>query len=126
MAEIMWVAWGIILLLACRADADNTSARLVVGAMHTPPFAIHSDDGRWSGMSIELLEQIAGMLGMEIEWRDYDYDLQGLLSSLEQRRLDAAIAALPMTSTYEETVDFSYAYLHTGLGMAVLRRAPKP
>ena len=31
-----------------------------------------------------------------------------------------------MRSTYEETVDFSYAYFHTGLGIAVQRRPPRP
>jgi polar amino acid transport system substrate-binding protein len=31
-----------------------------------------------------------------------------------------------MTSTYEETVDFSYAYFRTGLGIAVQRRPPQP
>jgi polar amino acid transport system substrate-binding protein len=91
-----------------------------------PPFAIHTEDGHWSGLSIELLQQIAGTLGVEVEWREYDYDLQGLLSGVEQRHLDAGIAALPMTSTYEETVDFSYAYFRTGQGIAVLRKPPQP
>jgi hypothetical protein len=31
-----------------------------------------------------------------------------------------------MTSTYEETVDFSYAYFRTGQGIAVLRKPPQP
>ena len=31
-----------------------------------------------------------------------------------------------MTSTYEETLDFSYAYFRTGLGIAVLRRPAQP
>ena len=78
----MWVAWGLVLLLVRHADAGDPSARLVVGTMHTPPFAIHSDDGQWSGVSIELMEQIAGTLGIEVEWREYDYDLQGLLLAL--------------------------------------------
>jgi polar amino acid transport system substrate-binding protein len=122
----MWIAWALVLLLVSQVDAGDTSAPLVVGTMHTPPFAIHSDDGHWSGVSIELFEQIAGTLGVEVEWREYDYDLPGLLFSVEQRHLDAAIAALPMRSTYEETVDFSYAYFRTGLGIAVLRRPPQP
>ena len=122
----MWVAWGLVVLLVSQADAGDPAARLVVGTMHSPPFAIHRDDGHWSGLSIELFEQIAGTLGLEVEWREYDYDLQGLLFSVEQRHLDAAIAALPMTSTYEESVDFSYAYFRTGLGIAVLRRPAQP
>jgi hypothetical protein len=94
--------------------------------MHTPPFAIHSDDGHWSGLSIELLQQIAGTLGVEVEWREYDYDLRGLLYAVEEHHLDAAIAALPLTATAEETVDFSHPYFRTGLGIAVHRRPPQP
>ena len=124
-AKTMWVAWGLVLLLVGQADAGDPAARLVVGTMHTPPFAIHSDDGHWSGLSIELLQQIAGTLGVEVEWREYDYDLQGLLHAVEQRHLDAAIAALPMNATYEETVDFSHPYFRTGLGIAVHRRPPQ-
>jgi polar amino acid transport system substrate-binding protein len=125
-ARPMRVAWGLVILLLAQAYANEPSGRLVVGTMHAPPFASHTDDGQWSGLSVELLQQIAGTLGVEVEWREYDYDLQGLLSAVEQRHVDAAIAALPMTSTYEESVDFSYAYFRTGQGIAVLRKPPQP
>jgi len=118
----VWVVCGLFVLLVEQACAGEPAARLVVGTMHAPPFAIHTDDGHWSGLSIELLQQMAVTLGVEIEWREYDYDLHGLLSAVEHRHLDAAIAALPMTASYEEAVDFSHAYFRTGLGIAVRRR----
>jgi polar amino acid transport system substrate-binding protein len=68
----MWLAWGLVLLLVSQADAGDSGARLVVGTMHAPPFAIHSDDGRWSGVSIELFERIAETLGAQVEWREYE------------------------------------------------------
>lgn len=87
------VAWGLVTLLIGQASASEPAARPVVGTMHTPPFAIHIDDGHWSGLSIGLLQQIAATLGVEVEWREYDYDLQALLYAVEHRHLDAAIAA---------------------------------
>jgi ABC-type amino acid transport substrate-binding protein len=117
---------GLVVLLAIQAYASEPPARLVVGTMHTPPFAIHADDGHWSGFSIDLLRQMAETLGFEIEWREYDYDLYGLLYAVEHWHLDAAIAALPMTAPSKETVDFSHAYFRTGLGMAVGKRPPQP
>jgi len=107
-------------------SASAPAARLVVGAMHAPPFAIHTDDGQWSGLSVELVRQVAQTLGVEVEWREYDYDLPGLVQAVEHGHLDAAIAALPMTAATEERVDFSHAYFHTGLGMAVRHRSPEP
>jgi polar amino acid transport system substrate-binding protein len=124
-ARTVRVAWGLVILLIGQASTGEPAARLVVGTMHSPPFAIHTDDGHWSGLSIDLLQQIAGTLGVEVEWREYDYDLQGLLCGVEQRHLDAAIAALPMNATYEETLDFSHPYLRTGLGIAAHHRPPQ-
>ena len=70
-------------------------------------------------------QRIAETLGAKVEWREYDYDLQALLHAVEHRQLDAAIAALPMHATYEETLDFSHPYFRTGLGIAVHRRPPQ-
>ena len=91
------VLWGLIVLLDGPAYASAPTAKLVVGAMHAPPFAIHTDDGQWSGLSVELVQQVTQTLGVEVEWREYDYDLPGLVDAVEQGHLDAAIAVLPMT-----------------------------
>lgn len=120
------VLWGLLVLLVAQAYASMPPAKLVVGALHAPPFAIHMDDGQWSGLSVELVQQIAQTLGVEVEWRDYDYDLPGLVYAIEQWRLDAAIAPLPMTPASEERIDFSHAYFRTGLGMAVRHRPLQP
>src|SRR5262249_21154716 len=120
------VLWGLVVLLVGEGYASMPPARLVVGAMHAPPFAIHTDDGQWSGLSVELVQQVAQILGAEVEWQEYDYDLPGLVYAIEHWRLDAAIAPLPMTAASEERVDFSHAYFRTGLGMAVRHRPLQP
>ena len=120
------VLWGLVVLLGGPAYASAPTAKLVVGAMHVPPFAIHTDDGQWSGLSVELVRQVTQTLGVEVEWREYDYDLPGLVYAVEHGHLDAAIAALPMTVSTEEGVDFSHAYFRTGLGMAVRHRPLQP
>jgi ABC-type amino acid transport substrate-binding protein len=94
--------------------------------MHAPPFAIHTDDGQWSGLSVELVQQVAQTLGVEVEWREYDYDLPTLVHAVEHGRLDAAIAPLPMTAPAEERLDFSHVYFRTGLGIAVRQRSLHP
>ena len=37
-----------------QSDANSGPAKLVIGTMRVPPFVLRSDDGRWSGLSIEL------------------------------------------------------------------------
>src|SRR5262245_35409643 len=91
-ARTVWIQWGLAALLIGQAYASEGTPRLVVGAMHAPPFVMHADDGHWSGLSIELLRQVAERLGFEVEWREYDYDLDGLFHAVENRHLDVAIA----------------------------------
>ena len=62
------------------------------------PFVSAADDGRWSGVSIDLWKQIADALDLEFEFREYDYDVSGLLQAVEHSQVDAILAPLPVTA----------------------------
>jgi ABC-type amino acid transport substrate-binding protein len=92
--------------------------RLVVGLVHTPPFCIRSDDGSWSGISVELWEGIAADLGIDTEFREAT--MTGLFDDLAPGRpLDVSIGALTITAEREDRVDFTQPYFLSGLGVAV-------
>jgi polar amino acid transport system substrate-binding protein len=85
-ATMMWQLAAVVFVLCIfaapshgQADASGTPAKIVVGTMRVPPFVVRSDDGQWSGLSIELWRQIAADLKAPFEFREYDYDLPGLL-----------------------------------------------
>ena len=99
--------------------------KLTVGTMRVPPFAARSDDGTWSGLSIELWQQVAKEIKLDFEFRDFDYDPDGLLKALERREIDLELANLPVTSEGEVRFDFSHPYIAAGLGIAV-RAEPNP
>ena len=101
------------------SGAAAPEARLVVGTMRAPPFVLRSDDGVWNGLSIELWRQIATELKLSFEWREFDYDADGLLNALERKEIDVAVAALPVTPEGEERFDYSHPYFAAGLGIAV-------
>ncbi len=102
-----------------QADASSRPAKIVVGTMRVPPFVVRSDDGQWSGLSIDLWMQIAADLKVPFEFREYDYDLAGLLDAVERSQIDAAIAAIPITLEGEARFDFTHPYFAAGLGIAV-------
>jgi polar amino acid transport system substrate-binding protein len=102
-----------------KAPQSRTPAKIVVGTMRVPPFVVRSDDGQWSGLSIELWKQIAAELKVPYEFREYDYDLAGLLDAVEQGKIDAAIGAIPVTLEGESRFDFTHPYFAAGLGIAV-------
>jgi polar amino acid transport system substrate-binding protein len=102
---------------------SDGAAKLVVGTMRIPPFVLHSDDGRWSGLSIDLWKQIAAEMRAETEFRAFDYDVDGLLEAVERKEVDVALAAIPMTPDEESRFDFSHPYYKAGLAIAVRTEA---
>jgi ABC-type amino acid transport substrate-binding protein len=92
---LMLVLWMPVTPAHAQAPETKTPAKIVVGTMRVPPFVVRSDDGEWSGLSIDLWKEIAAELKLPYEFRAYDYDLEGLLDAVEQGKIDAAIAAIP-------------------------------
>ena len=115
------LAWMLFLQAPAMAQIDGKqrSGNLVVGTMRVPPFASHGDDGVWSGLSIELWQRVATEMNLAYEFREFDYDPDGLLDALEGNRIDVAVATMPVTPEGEQRFDFSHAYFAAGLGIAV-------
>jgi polar amino acid transport system substrate-binding protein len=90
---------------------------LRVGVKETPPFSMKRSDGTWNGVSIDLWEEIADDLN--IKYKFIETDLQGLVSGLQNGKLDASISALSVTAERERIIDFSHPYYNSELGIAV-------
>ena len=105
------------------SDAKQTKNEVVllqVGTKQSPPFAIKSADGSWTGISIELWKHLADELNLEFEFQEVT--LPEMLSGLEDGKLDAAVAAISVTSERHDRVDFCHPHFSTGLGIAVSTR----
>jgi len=110
----------IVLLLPLGGGAwaeDTATPELVIGTKHAPPFAIKHPDGSWTGISLELWQEIATKLN--VPYRLEEWDLSGLLRALEDGQIDAAVAALTITPERERAADFSHPFYVGGLGIAV-------
>lgn len=93
---------------------------LRVATKHIPPFAIKNTDGSWSGISIELWKELTDVLNLEYEFQELT--LEETFEGLESGDLDAAVAAISVTSQRHEQVDFCHPHFSTGLGIAVSAR----
>jgi len=109
------------LLILCSALGAQERDPITVGVMETPPFVTKDDAGEFSGISIELWKAIAEDLQAEYAFKEYPYDVQGLLDAVSAEEVDAAIAAFSITAEREAKLDFSHSYFQTGLGVAVQR-----
>ncbi len=101
--------------------ANNT---LIIGTKIAPPFSMKDENGQWEGISIELWQQIANELNLKYQWKELN--LHDLLTGVEDTSLDAAIAAITISSERETRFDFSHAYYSTGLSIAVPNKAQSP
>ncbi len=93
---------------------------LKVGTKQSPPFAIKNPDDSWTGISIELWKHLADELNLEYKF--HELTLDEMLKGLEAGELDAAVAAISVTSDRHERVDFCHPHFSTGLGIGVSAR----
>jgi polar amino acid transport system substrate-binding protein len=98
--------------------------KLIVGTKESPPFSMKSSSGEWEGISIELWRQIAGELNIAFDFREMD--IKNLLDGVGNGTLDAAVAALTITSEREKLLDFTHPFYTTGLGIAVVSKGGSP
>jgi len=109
-----------IFMIPSKIQAQTgTSAEkiLVVGTFEAPPFSFKTNEGRWTGISIELWENIVNEMGLK-----YDYEertVKGLLDGVTDESLDAVVTALTLTTEREKLFDFTHSFYNTGLGIAV-------
>ncbi len=117
-------------LLASAAGADTPppgaspsvpSRKLVVGTKIVKPFAFKDANGEWTGISIELWREIAGLRRWEWEWKEAP-NTNALVDMVAKGEADVGIAAITMKPSRAELVDFSNSMYESGLGIAVRAR----
>jgi ABC-type amino acid transport substrate-binding protein len=103
---------------ASAEDAAPDARELVVGTKEAPPFAIKNEKGEWSGVSIDLWRKVADQLNLKYRLVETE-SVTSLLDGLAQGHFDVAVAAITVTASREQMVDFTVPYFHTGTGVAV-------
>ena len=101
-----------------RAGPRQTGSRPVrVEIKALPPFVIQTN-GEFQGFSIDLLDQIARRAGFNYVLQPTD-TVEDLLNAVAHGQADLAIAGISITSTREQSVDFSYPMYTAGLQVMV-------
>lgn len=103
------------------SNANDTLGTITikVGIKETPPFIIKKGS-EYSGVSIDLWEQVAGELGQSYEYRMYD--LPGLLEALRKKEIDICINPLTVTSDRVREFDFTQPFYISSLAIAVRKK----
>ena len=75
-------------------------------------------EGRWTGISIDLWQQVAEKLGLRFRFVE-EPSVQSLIEATARGTYDLSIAAITITPDRGRSVDFSQPFYTTGLGIAV-------
>lgn len=102
------------LFVSFRTEAASSESgvsphrKLVVAVMAGPPWSMQDDDGRWTGITVELWREVAAHLNLEYEFKQYD--LEGISKAVQDGAVDLAAAGMAITSEREAKFDFSDPY----------------
>ncbi len=109
------IAPFLCLLAGCSREEHK---QLIVGMeLAYPPFEMVETNGQPSGVSVDLAKALGKSLGREVEIQNIPFD--GLIPSLQTRKIDLIISSMTATAERAKTIDFSDPYLKTGLCLLV-------
>lgn len=87
---------------------------LIVGLEGTyPPFSFQGDDGKLTGFEVEFAEALAQHLGVKASLKPTKWD--GMLASLDSKRIDVAINQVTISPERQKKYDFSTPYTVSGI-----------
>lgn len=92
-----------------------TKNKIIIGLKDAPPFVIKTDAG-YSGVSVDLWNEIANSLNIEYEYRYYN--LPDLLDAIKNNEVDLSINPLTVTAERMQKFSFTQPYYITNLGIA--------
>jgi polar amino acid transport system substrate-binding protein len=73
-----------------------------------PPMEFVNEDGTFAGFDIDFISELATRLGVDIEVWDMPFD--SVVQSVQDGKVDCAIAAMGPTPARDEQVDFTISY----------------
>ena len=110
------IAAGTAATVTPATDLKRANQPLLVGVKVAPPFVIE-DHGHYSGLAIDLWQEIAADHGWKYVYKPYDLD--GLLQAVSDSKVDVAVGAITATAAREQRMDFAHPITSSGLGVAV-------
>ncbi|BAY09764.1 basic amino acid ABC transporter substrate-binding protein [Calothrix sp. NIES-2098] len=115
----------LLLIIACH-DLNHTSSISPNSGLNTlkvatdptfVPFEMKNVNGHLEGFDIDLMNAIAQVTGLTVQWESLPFD--GMISTLQAKRVDAAISGITITDERQKTISFTRPYFKAGLAIAV-------
>ncbi|MBN3926035.1 basic amino acid ABC transporter substrate-binding protein [Nostoc sp. NMS4] len=110
----------VLLIIACQSlyPTTNPDAKPLKVATDPTfiPFEIQTASGNLEGFDIDLMNAIGLVAGFAVQFESLPFD--GTISTLQAKRVDAAISGITITAERLKTIAFSRPYFKAGLAMS--------
>ena len=108
MKKLLALILAILMMVTCFAGCGSKKT-LVMGTNATfPPYEFVDDAGKIVGIDAEIAAAVAEKLGMELEIKDMEFD--SLLTAVQSKTIDIALAGMTVTDERKLAVNFSDTY----------------
>ena len=93
-------------------EAPPAKQPVSVGLFLSPPFVMQ-EQGRFTGMAVELWESIAGPQGIQSEYRPFP-TIRALIDAAANGEIDVAVTNLTITQGRAQRIDFTHPWFDAG------------
>jgi polar amino acid transport system substrate-binding protein len=73
-----------------------------------PPYEFIDDNGEFAGFDVDLMQEIADRMGVELQWQDMPFDVT--ITTLQAGDVDISVSTHQKTPDNSEQVDFTIEY----------------
>jgi polar amino acid transport system substrate-binding protein len=114
---------ALVILAMLSSCSPKPHPQLIVGMeLAYPPFEMIDTQGRPAGVSVDIAQALGQFLGREVQIVNIPFD--GLIPSLQTRKIDLIISSMTATPERAKSIAFSDPYLTTGLCLLVGKTSP--
>ena len=114
---LLLIVIAVVVFTGKEEATDNTIS--FAGSGGYPPFNYLDESGDVIGFDVDVAQEIANRLDMEMEYVTTAWD--GIIEGLRARRYDGILGSMAITDEREERVDFSIPYYYSGAQVFVLK-----
>ncbi|MCD5380913.1 transporter substrate-binding domain-containing protein, partial [Candidatus Gracilibacteria bacterium] len=98
---------------------EVSAEKLVVGTIERPPFVMQQEDKNLTGFSIDLMDEIASRVGLDIIYGKFETFGNMIDTTLEGKKVDMSISNITITQKRELTMDYSQPIYASGLQIMI-------
>ena len=109
----------IVVSISTKVYSQTNNPTVSVVTTSCPPFVME-EAGKFSGLSIYLLDRISEQL--EVDYQVEEHSLEEMLDIISNKGADLGVSCLSVNRERETTMDFSHSYYETHLAIAIKQR----